>query len=81
MFFVYIIYSQKLDRYYVGYTSDLDSRIAEHNTGISSYTSKAADWIMKYHEKFTSREEAMAIERIIKSKKSRRYIEYLISKK
>ena len=79
MFFVYIIYSQKLDKYYVGYTSDITIRLTEHNTGISTYTSKANDWVLKYSsESFHTREEAMKRERAIKAKKSRKYIEWLI---
>jgi putative endonuclease len=58
MFYIYIIYSSKLDRYYVGYTSDIEARLVQHNSGISSYTSKANDWKHMYQEQFTSREEA-----------------------
>ncbi|MGC4234547.1 MAG: GIY-YIG nuclease family protein [Niabella sp.] len=78
MFAVYIIYSATLDRYYVGYTFDLELRLVQHNTGISTYTSKARDWMIKYTESFDSREQAMAREREIKKRKSRKYIEGLI---
>jgi hypothetical protein len=43
MFYLYIIYSSKLDRYYVGYTADIEVRIVQHNSGLSSFTSKAND--------------------------------------
>jgi len=33
MFYVYIIYSEKLDAFYIGQTLDLNQRLAEHNTG------------------------------------------------
>ena len=78
MFFVYILYSKKLDRYYVGYTADLEKRLLEHNTGISTYTSKANDWILKYQESFPTRADAHRQELAIKKKKSVRYIEWLI---
>ncbi|MFN7912887.1 MAG: GIY-YIG nuclease family protein [Bacteroidota bacterium] len=67
-----------VNRYYVGYTTDLATRLAEHNVGISAYTSKARDWILKHKEKFDTREQAMSWERTIKAKKSRKYLEYLI---
>jgi len=76
---VYIIYSAKLDRYYIGYSEDIVTRLDEHNSGISTYTSKANDWVIKYSEPFNSREEAMNRETAIKKKKSRKYIEWLIS--
>ncbi len=78
-FFVYIVYSQLLDKYYVGYTINLEKRITEHNTGISSYTAKASDWVLKYSESYPFREAAIAREKEIKNKKSRKYIEWLIN--
>ena len=76
---VYIIYSQQLNKYYVGYSTDLEKRLAEHNSGISKFTAKASDWILKYSEAFPDRESAMKREREIKDKKSRKYIEWLIN--
>ncbi len=78
MFTVYILYSQKLDRYYVGHTSDLEPRLLQHNTGFSTFTAKAADWKTVYTEHYDTRQLARQRERIIKAKKSRKYIEWLI---
>lgn len=75
---VYIIYSSKLDKYYVGYSEDVAVRLEEHNSGISAFTSKATDWIIKYREEFVSRELAHSRELEIKRKKSRKYVEWLI---
>ena len=43
---VYIIYSIKLDKFYVGETSDFKNRLEEHKTGFykNSFTAKAQDW-------------------------------------
>jgi putative endonuclease len=79
MYYVYIIYSQKLDRYYIGYSENLAKRLLEHNSGASTYTSKAQDWELKYQIPFNSREEALREEKRIKGKKSRKYIEWLIA--
>ncbi len=78
-FFVYIIYSRQLDKYYVGYTADLSKRINEHNSGVSNFTAEASDWVLKYYESQQSRLSAMKREKEIKLKKSRKYIEWLIS--
>ena len=78
-FFVYIIYSVLLDKDYIGYTSDLAKRLSEHKDGISNYTSKASDWVLKHIESYSSRELAMKREREIKRKKSRKYLEWLIN--
>jgi putative endonuclease len=77
-FHVYIIYSQKLDRYYLGYTENIVVRLQQHNSGESTFTSKATDWQLCYTEKFSSRELAHKRELEIKRKKSRKYIEWLI---
>ena len=78
MFFVYIIFSKKLNRYYIGYTENVETRLFQHNQGISSYTSKANDWITSYTEMYPNRIEAHKRELEIKGKKSRKYIEWLI---
>jgi putative endonuclease len=78
-YIVYIIYSSSLDKYYVGYTTDLPKRLIEHNSGISTYTARSTDWIVKYTQTYLDRESAMRREREIKNKKSRKYIEWLVS--
>ncbi|MCB0371726.1 MAG: GIY-YIG nuclease family protein [Muricauda sp.] len=79
-FFVYIIYSESVDRYYVGHCQNLEDRMGRHNGGRSKYTKMATDWEEKYTESFSTRGEAMIREREIKKKKSRKYIEFLIAK-
>ena len=80
MFIVYIIYSIRLNRYYVGYSQDVQKRLDEHNSGISDFTAKTNDWQLKYTESFADRKGAISREKEIKNKKSRKYIEWLISK-
>ena len=79
-FYVYIIFSRVIDKFYIGYTSDIHKRLEEHNSGVSTFTSKARDWEIKYFEFFPSRQAALKREQEIKSKKSRKYIEWLIQK-
>ncbi|WP_127140266.1 GIY-YIG nuclease family protein [Flagellimonas marinaquae] len=79
-YFVYIVYSKALDRYYVGHSQDLDDRMNRHNSGRSKYTKIARDWEVKNTERFSARSEAIGRERDIKRKKSRKYIENLVGK-
>ena len=76
---VYILYSPSLNQYYVGHTENLKDRIFRHNNSGSKSTKKANDWILKYTEEFESRQKAMSRELEIKNKKSRKYIEWLVS--
>ena len=77
--YCYIIYSIALDRYYVGHTGDdLSERIRKHNTNHKGYTGKSDDWELKYWKAFETKTEAHALERKIKSWKSRKKIEELV---
>lgn len=76
---VYIIYSEKLDKYYVGACIDLTRRLYEHNIGHSKFTSTGIPWILKYTCEFENLQLAKKRELEIKKKKSRKYIEALIN--
>ena len=81
MFYVYILYSKFLDKYYIGHTGqNLDQRLRKHNTNHKGFTGKANDWVLKYFEEFNSKPEAYQRELAIKKRKSRAYIEKLIDK-
>jgi putative endonuclease len=56
--FVYIIYSAKLDKYYVGACTDLVRRLHEHNIGHSKFTSTGRPWELKLKEPFQTLQEA-----------------------
>ena len=71
-FFTYILYSDTLDRFYIGYTEDLDKRLLEHRSGDSRFTSRADDWRYVYYQGFSTRSEANRLERSIKRSKSRK---------
>jgi putative endonuclease len=81
-FSVYILYSLKLNKYYIGQTIDLPERIVLHGTKYfkNSFTAKADDWTLIFSLECESREEALFIEKYIKRMKSRKYIENLIRK-
>ena len=79
MYFVYILHSTHIDRYYIGHTSDIQIRIECHNNGSSRYTARAKDWKLVYQEEYETKGEAMKRENEIKQKKSRVYIEELIN--
>ena len=78
MYFVYIIYSEKRDRYYIGYTSDIASRLAKHNSGATTSTKSGRPWILSYKEEYSEKREAIKREKEIKKQKSRKYLENLI---
>ena len=78
-YFIYILYSVKIDKYYVGYTTDLDNRLSEHNRGKTSFSKSGMPWIRVYFETFETKSEALKREKYIKSQKSAKFIKALIA--
>jgi putative endonuclease len=79
-FYMYIIFSSKLDKFYVGSTNDVMRRLADHNRGKSGFTRTGIPWVLKYSEKFNDRTSAVRREMEVKKRKERKYIELLIEK-
>jgi putative endonuclease len=79
MYHTYILYSPSLDKYYVGYTGNIELRIERHNSSWGKFTSQGIPWKLVYKEKFDTISDAIKRENEIKRKKSRKYIEALIS--
>lgn len=77
--YTYIIYSSKIDKYYVGSTRDLEWRLERHNLGWGKYTKRGIPWKIVYFEKFKIKSEALKREKEIKKMKSRSYVEKLIN--
>ena len=77
----YIIFSEKLKKFYTGSTQDdLEERIKKHNDGSYGghrYTSTANDWKLYLFIDTRYYKEAVAIERHIKAMKSSIYIKNL----
>jgi putative endonuclease len=80
IYYVYILFSEKKNQYYVGFTADtLENRLRKHNSNHKGFTGKNDDWKIVYAEEFDSKQPAMQREIEIKKWKSRKRIELLIS--
>ncbi|MEO5354957.1 MAG: GIY-YIG nuclease family protein [Magnetococcus sp. XQGC-1] len=71
--FVYILGSdgQGGRRTYVGWTTDLERRVEEHNAGTGARSTRGRTWSLLYAERHPSRKEAMRREWYLK--KDRRF--------
>jgi len=78
MYSVYILYSKSFDRYYVGYTNNIERRIAEYNRKKGKFTDAGIPWELIYFESYPTKKEAREREEFIKSRKSKAYITELI---
>jgi putative endonuclease len=77
-FFTYILYSESIDKFYTGYTADLEKRIQRHNNAWGNFSSRGIPWKLVYFEVFDNKSDAIKREFQIKKNKSRKYIEDLI---
>ncbi|MEK7087395.1 MAG: GIY-YIG nuclease family protein [Patescibacteria group bacterium] len=57
-YFVYILKSQKTKRFYIGYTTNLEIRLKEHNVGMTRSTKPFRPWKIIYFEKFLDKNKA-----------------------
>ena len=72
-FFVYLLYSESLDRYYIGQTSDLTRRVIAHNAGYVKSTKSGCPWTVVGYETYKSRSEARWREQQLKLHSDRKF--------
>ncbi len=62
--FVYILGSDGRGgpKTYVGWTTDLERRLARHNAGTGARSTRGRTWELLYAERYPTREEAMSRE-------------------
>lgn len=69
-YFVYILYSASIDKYYVGYTHNPQERLEEHNAGATTSTRRGRPWKLVYIEPYENKTDAIKREIEIKKMKS-----------
>ena len=79
-YYAYILYSEKLERYYIGSTQNTTRRLERHNAGATPSTKAGRPWKIVYEEVFENKQDAIKREKYLKRMKSRVIIENLINK-
>jgi putative endonuclease len=79
MFYVYVLGCSDRDgvRTYVGWTTDPDRRLGEHNAGKGARSTRGRVWVLLHVEQFGSKREAMSREWHLK--RDRRFRRELVS--
>ena len=75
MYIVYILYSEKIKKHYVGSCADIHRRFNQHNSGQSTFTRTGVPWKLVLTIELRTRSEATQLERIIKKRGIRRYFD------
>jgi len=74
MFVTYVLYSEKFNQLYIGYTSDLINRFHSHNSfATKGHTIKYRPWIVAYVEFHETKNQAITREKQLKSSRGRNF--------
>ena len=81
MFFVYVLYSTSANKFYVGYTSNLESRLLSHNElGTKDWTKRYRPWELVYTESYQTKYSALKREKELKTGVGWEFIQKMLSK-
>lgn len=78
MYTTYVLVSKTSNTRYTGSTSNIDKRLADHNSGMSRYTKNRGPWVIVHTEEYSSRAESIAREKFLKTGKGREYIDQIL---
>lgn len=67
MYYVYILFSLKDQRLYIGYSSDLKRRLTEHSSGLVDSTRNRRPLELLGYEAYSEKGDAIRRERYLKS--------------
>ncbi len=82
MFTVYVLYSQKFDQIYIGFTSDLVNRFLSHNElATKGHTIKYRPWVVAHTEEYQTKTDAIKRENYLKSTQGRKFAWNIIHEK
>ena len=79
MHYLYILYSEKIDQFYVGVSHDPKLRLKYHNLGKKGWTKRGVPWIIVFTKQYQDESSAMKKERFIKSQKSQLFIKKIVN--
>jgi putative endonuclease len=75
MHYIYVLWSSKLNKRYVGSTEEVGKRFDEHNRGCNKFTKGGIPWLVIYQEKFSTKTEALKREKFLKSGQGRAWLD------
>ena len=75
MYFVYVLLSHKDNKRYIGYTSNLERRMSEHQSGLVRSTKNRHPLELIYTENFDNKVAAMRREKYFKTHAGRSFLE------
>jgi len=74
---VYVLFSERYNKHYSGFTSDLEARMKSHNELGKGWTSHYRPWKPIFTKNFSTKKEAMSYEKFLKTGLGRDFIKGL----
>jgi len=78
MHWVYVLRSDDDKKFYIGYTANLDRRLAEHRRGVTHTTRRMKSPRIIFHEAFVSETDARRREKYFKTSKGRKALQLIM---
>lgn len=75
MYYVYVLHSEADAGLYMGFSTDLRRRLAEHRLGLAFATAFRGPWRLVYYEAYVAEADALGRERFLKSGAGRRFLD------
>jgi putative endonuclease len=74
MFYVYVLRSESDFGFYIGFSTNLRTRLRQHQDDKSFATKSRGPWKLIYYEAYIEREDAEGREKFLKSGAGRRFL-------
>jgi putative endonuclease len=78
MHYVYVLLSLKDEKFYIGFTNDLERRLKEHNSGKNISTKSRLPLKLLYYEAHLSKKDAARRERYFKTTKGKSTLKQML---
>ena len=76
---LYILYSSRINKYYIGYTTNPSRRLEEHNSSKNkNWTRRGQPWELKFSKPYETERAAKKAEVKLKKLKNRKVIEQIL---
>ncbi|PSQ96943.1 MAG: excinuclease ABC subunit C [Bacteroidetes bacterium SW_9_63_38] len=75
---VYILQSEENGRYCVGRSQNPERRVEHHNSTSTGFTARCRPWRLVFQQEFSTKDEAIQAEKLLKGWKSRKMTRYVV---
>lgn len=75
MFYTYVLHDRNKNKFYIGYTSDIQRRLKEHKSGSVHTTARFSALELIFYEYFISQEDAKRQKSILRRPKVKNHLD------